>query len=123
MLREKFEELVGRLKQQEDSELFESVHYAIESCGRYIETVTAMEAVILVQRFRLEPAEYRECLMEADKRRRTTHNGLIANVSILNRICKMVELPPIFEGEVENRIEVAEFAAQVATEMFETRKL
>lgn len=120
MLREKFNELVSKLN---DKDMLESVNYAIESCGQYIEAVNAMEATLTVQRFRLDPDEFRDKLSEADKRRRNIHNGLIANVTILNRICKMVGVDPIFAGDVESRLEVADFAMQVTTEMFETRRL
>lgn len=123
MLRKKFDELVTLIEQGNDKELLETVHYAIESCGQYIEAVNAMEAIITVQKFRMEPEDYRAFLMEADKRRRNIHNGLIANVAVLNRICKMFNVSEIFEGDIEKRIEVAEFAAKVVNEMFETRKL
>ena len=123
MLREQFDGLMIKLNEKDDKGFMESVHYAIESCGRYIEAVNAMESVQLTQRILLEPEEYRAKLIESDKRRKNVHDGLIANVTILNRLCIMADLAPIYKGDVESRIEIAEFAMAVVTEMFNTRKL
>lgn len=123
MLRERFEELTKKLSIMGDDMLLESVKFAIDSCGNYVEAVNAMEAVLTVQRFRLEPDEFREAVSEADKRRRNIHNGLIANVTILNRVCVMAEVEKIFQGDTEDRLAIADFAMEVTTEMFATRKL
>lgn len=123
MLRERFEELTKKLSIMGDDMLLESVKFAIDSCGNYVEAVNAMEAVLTVQRFRLEPDEFREAVSEADKRRRNIHNGLIANVTILNRVCIMAEVEKIFQGDTEDRLAIADFAMEVTTEMFATRKL
>lgn len=124
MYREKFDTLVAALKDRSDAEDFlDDIHSCITSCGAYIEAVNSMESVITVMRFRLEPDEYREKLSEVDKRRRSMHNGLIANVTILDRICRMAEQPPIYGGDYEDRLAIAEFAMDVTAEMYETRKL
>jgi len=123
MLREKFSELVQKLKELGENDLANDVDEIINSCAKYLESVTAMESCISVLRFTLEPEEYRVRLTELDKARRLVHNGLIANVKILNRYCNMAQLPSIYEGDLESRIEIAEFARTVVDEMFETRKL
>lgn len=60
---------------------------------------------------------------ELDAERHNTHEGLILSVKLLNSICRMVGLEPIFRGNVEERVEIGDFAIQVVSELFQTRKL
>jgi len=123
MLREKFKELTEALEKLGESDLAKDIEEIINSCGKYVERVNAMEAVITTLRFMLEPEDYRQRLIEIDKSRRAFHNSLIVNIKLLNRYCKLAGLPEIYEGDLESRIEIAEFAKKVVDEMFETRKL
>ena len=124
MLREKFDTLVAAVKDRSDAtDFLDDIHDCIDACGHYIESVNSMESVITVLRFRLEPDEFRERLTEADKRRRTMHNGLIASVTILDRICRMAQIEPIYGGDYEDRLAIADFAMAVTAEMYKTRKL
>jgi hypothetical protein len=123
MLREKFSELVSRLKSINENEMAKDVDEIIRSCGNYIERVNAMESCITVLRFTLDLEDYRTRLQELDKARKLSHNGLITNVKLLNRYCKLAEMDPIYDGDLDSRIQIAEFANRVVNEMFETRKL
>jgi hypothetical protein len=49
-------------------------------------------------------------ILKLDKQRNDTHNILISNVKIINRLCKKNNLPLIYGGNEEERIEVADFA-------------
>jgi uncharacterized membrane protein len=53
----------------------------------------------------------------------SVYNVLISSVKIANRICEKYELPYLFSGNIEKRIEVAEFAIEIVTEIFELRRL
>lgn len=119
MLRDQFVELIERLQNSSYPEMIQDVYDFIDSCGKYIDKVVAMEAVIITQDTRLQKGKY----IEVEKERRQYQNGLIASINIINRICKMVEMQPIFKGDLNSRIEIAEFAMAVVNEMFETRKL
>ena len=62
-------------------------------------------------------------ILKLDKQRNDTHNILISNVKIINRLCKKNNLPLIYDGNEEERIEVADFAQKVVDELFSTRRL
>ncbi len=123
MLREKFNALVNKLISMNENELASDIEDIIDSCGKYIDAVNSMEAAITCARFRLEPEAYREYIVRLDVNRRRLHEGVIVSIKILNRLCKMAEIEPIYTGDLESRIEIAEFAMQTVNEMFNTRKL
>jgi hypothetical protein len=124
MLREKFNELLAEIEKgdnlQEDSRLIEDI---IADCGRYIERVNAMEGAITAARFRMEPEDYRAYIVELDRQRKIQHDSLIVSVRVLNRLCNLYNVPRIYQGDVQSRIEIAEFARNVVNELFDTRKL
>jgi|LSQX01.3.fsa_nt_gb hypothetical protein len=121
------QELIEKLQAYEDIDLSqdatEYIEEILKSCGEYIKRVNDMESAIQVARFIMEDKDYREYISNLDRSRKLAHDGVIANVAILNRYCRLVELPPIYKGDLNSRIEVAEFAKKVVDEYFEDRKL
>jgi len=94
----------------------------INDCGNYIEKVTGMEAAIATERFRLDPADYRELIVRLDRNRKLAHEALIASVRVVTRLCLAYQVPKVYEGPDE-RIPIAEFAKEVVDEYFAERKL
>ncbi|MGB9803119.1 DUF3232 domain-containing protein [Desulfofundulus sp.] len=99
-----------------------AVQEFIDDCGRYIERVTAMEAALQVARFRLEPEDYRQLIVDLDRGRKLAHDALIASVRLVNRLCGVYGVPKIYDGPDE-RIPIAEFAMEVTSEFFKERRL
>ena len=62
----------------------------INSMGDYVNAVLYMETGIQVARFRLEGDEFRDRVMDLDRRRKTAHDAMLGRVASLNRICSMV---------------------------------
>lgn len=100
----------------------QAVEDLIADCGRYVESVTAMEAAQAVARFRLEPKDYQALIVQLDRNRKMAHDTVIADIRLVNRLCGVYSVPPVYEGE-DSRIAHAEFAAAVAGEYFKDRKL
>jgi len=107
------------LYKNEDIEFVEK--YA-RKCGEYVEKVNAMETAINIGRYRMEPEEYREYVMELDRIRKIAHDALIADTKMLNRICEIYNYPPIYTGSLDDRNEIAEFAKKIVDEFFEGRQ-
>ena len=72
-------------------------------------------------RFRLEGDEFRDRVMDLDRRRKTAHDAMLGRVASLNRICSMVGCPAFFEGDVEDRHAVADYAITVVRSLFASR--
>lgn len=71
--------------------LFEDYHRAIYELEikKYLYACGAMDA-----------DEYRELIPRLDKTRTYTHNALLTQVSVLNRIAAEAGLPPVYDGVV-----------------------
>ncbi len=93
-----------------------------QACGEYVQAVVQMEAAIITARDRMEGREYREYLSQLDNSRQHAHEALIASVKILERICLMYQVEPVYQGPTE-RVPIAEFAMQAVEEVFRKRKL
>lgn len=117
-LSEKINDSDGQYK-KDDLEIIEQ--YPVK-CAYYIEKVANMESAIQIARFRMEPEDYRNYIMELDRSRKIAHNALISETKLLNKICQIYNYPEIYTGSFEDRNEIAEFAKKIVDEFFEKRQ-
>lgn len=117
----KFTTLVDAAHGDEDA--LEMIERSMNSFILYVQSVYAMEVRLPILRFRCEsPAELAEATMELDRSRRNAHESAIACVKVLNRICKMFGTAPLFEGDPEDRLAVADFCMDTVAAFFKERK-
>ena len=120
-IKERINALLEKIK--DDPDLVSLVRDMVDSCANYVDTVVNMENAINVYRFRVEdPSELRVMIQRLDQTRRIVHNTVISNVRIVDRLCKINGVEPVFGGLDEDRLAVAEFAKQVVDEFFEERR-
>jgi len=120
-IKERINALLEKIK--DDPDLVSLVRDMVDSCANYVDTVVNMENAINVYRFRVEdPSELRVMIQRLDQTRRIVHNTVITNVRIVDRLCKINGVEPVFGGLDEDRLAVAEFAKKVVDEFFEDRK-
>lgn len=100
----------------------EAVENFVSDCGAYVDRVTAMEAALASARYRLEPEDYRQLIVQLDRSRKYAHDALIASVRLVNRLCGLYGVDKVYDGPDE-RILIAELAIEVAAEFFKERKL
>jgi len=101
----------------------EMIENLAKDCVEYISSIINMENAINLAKTRLEGNEYRKLITNFDKRRTDTHNVVISDVKVLNKVSVLYELPLIFNGDVNSRIEVAKFAKQYIDELFNERRM
>lgn len=123
MYREKINEFIRTIAESNDIECLDLIEDLIYSAGDYVRKVNALEIGRMVGKYNKEGSEYGEHIEKLDKQRSEAHNALITNVKIINRLCRNNNLAPIYNGNEEDRIEIAEFAQQVVDELFSTIKL
>lgn len=120
-IKDRVNALLAKIKNDPDQ--VSLVRDMIDSCTNYVDTVVNMENMINIYRFRTEdPAELRVMIQRLDQTRRIVHNAVISNVRIVDRLCRINNVEPVFGGLDEDRLAVAEFAKQVVDEFFEERK-
>lgn len=120
-IKNKVNALLEKIK--DDADKTSLVRDMVDSCANYVDTVVNMENAINVYRFRVEdPSELRVMIQRLDQTRRIVHNTVISNVRIVDRLCKINGVEPVFGGLDEDRLAIAEFAKKVVDEFFKDRK-
>ena len=107
----------------DDVEVIEIIEDTINVYGDYVAYVHKMESLKPILKIKLGKDEYKNAVEEMDEKRTRIHNAAIASTKTINRVCEFNELPLFFQGNIEDRVEVAEFIKNVVTNVFENRKL
>lgn len=120
MMKEVFLQLVDTCKH--DSDLLQIIEDDMDSFRRYIDAVYSMEYSIPIIRARYEGQDVRDRIMVLDKNRRMAHDRAIVAVKRLNRYSEMYGVHKIFQGDVEDRYQVADFCQDIVDEFFGERE-
>ena len=107
----------------DDVEVIEIVEDTINVYGDYVAYVHKMESLKPILKIKLGKDEYKNSIEEMDEKRTRIHNAAIASTKIINRLCESNRITMFFEGNIEDRVEVAEFIRDVVVNVFENRKL
>ena len=106
----------------DDVEVIEIIEDTINVYGDYVAYVHKMESLKPILKIKLGKDEYKNSVEEMDEKRTRIHNAAIASTKIINRLCESNRIPMFFEGNIEDRVEVAEFIRDVVVNIFEKRK-
>jgi hypothetical protein len=123
MYREKINEFIKHISDSRDSECLELIEDLISSAAEYVKRVSILELGIMVGKHNKDGEEYREYIQNLDKQRSNAHNALINNLKIINRLYRNNNMLPIYKGNEDNRVEIANFAQEIIDELFSTRRL
>lgn len=109
---------------KDDELIIEMLNDTINDASKYVDVVTRNEALIKTLRFRLEGYDFRIRVQELDDLRRRTHNGLIANLKSLNRLLVTDKKDDLllFEGDINDRYQVADWAMEAVNNIFTNRR-
>ena len=107
----------------DDVEVIEIIEDTINGYGDYVAYVHKMESLKPILKIKLGKDEYKNSVEEMDEKRTRIHNAAIASTKIINRLCESNRIPLFFEGNIDDRVEVAEFIRDVVVNVFENRKL
>ncbi|MCL5272773.1 MAG: DUF3232 domain-containing protein [Gammaproteobacteria bacterium] len=124
-VKQKILELISAINAAENEfkkDDIEAVENAIYDAAKYIDRVIAMESAMVSARFRMEPDEYREFILNLDRGRKIAHDALIASIRLVNRLCGIYGIEKIYAGPME-RIAIAEFGKEIVDSFFAERKL
>lgn len=107
----------------DDEEMLEEIAEYIDRFPAYIHKVYTMELRKEIYRMTLEGADYREAFERIDHERHNAHELAISAITILNRLAEQANVPPLFEGDLGKRQEVAEFCMAFVREVFAARSI
>lgn len=108
---------------EDDADVLEIIEDTINSYGDYVNYVYKMESKKVIFRLKLEPLEYRALVQDMDANRTNIHNAAIASTRMINRLCETKDLEIFYQGDIDDRVEIAEFIKEVVVNIFENRKL
>lgn len=83
-----------------DSELLEIIQDALRSFEEYHTAIYSMEIRKQLLAGTVDALQYQEEIGEMDRRRTSSHNAVISNISLLNRLAEQAGLPPVYEGVI-----------------------
>ena len=83
-----------------DSELIEIIQDALRSFEEYHTAIYSMEIRKQLLAGTVDALQYQEEIGEMDRRRTGSHNAVISNISLLNRLAEQAGLPPVYEGVI-----------------------
>ena len=106
----------------DDVEVLEIIEDTINVYGDYVAYVHKMESLKPILKIKLGKDEYKNAVEEMDEKRTRIHNAAIASTKIINRLCESNRIPLFFEGNIDDRVEVAEFIRNVVVNVFQNRK-
>ena len=106
----------------DDVEILEIIEDTIDVYGEYVAYVYKMESLRPILKIKLGKDEYKNAVEEMDEKRTRIHNAAIASTKIINRLCESNRIPLFFEGNIDDRVEVAEFIRNVVVNVFQNRK-
>lgn len=106
----------------DDVEVIEIIEDTINVYGDYVAYIHKMESLKPILKIKIGKDEYKNSVEEMDEKRTRIHNAAIASTKTINRLCEFNELPLFFQGNIEDRVEVAEFIRDVVVNIFEKRK-
>ena len=107
----------------DDVDVLEIIEDTINVYGDYVAYVYKMESIRPILKIKLGIDEYKNAVEEMDEKRTRIHNAAIAATKVINRLCESNDLSLFFEGNIDDRVAVAEFMRDVVTNVFENRKL
>lgn len=120
MIKEKYIKLVDAYKDEDTIDIIQSDIVAI--C-LYFSAVCNMEVKMPVLRRTCEGEYLRDITTHLDEKRHDAHERAIAAIKRLNRYAQKKDLEPIFEGDADDRLQVAEFCKAVVDEFFDNRTM
>ena len=101
----------------------EALNDAMTSFRDYVNRVDAGEQQIRLAAVRFEGEEDREMITQYDRRRHDQHEMAIANVRLVNRLAEIYGVTPLFTGNDQERLEVADFCLDVVVKLFQNRMM
>ena len=86
---------------ENDADMLSLIDDCVTSFENYHNAVYKMETYKRLHGTNIKNGEiYRDTISQLDRDRTISHNALIANVNILNRLAEMQQLPPLYDGIV-----------------------
>lgn len=106
------------LKYKDDDIVLDYLKLTLDSFGEYIDIINKQENLAIISKYQLSAEDYKAQIVTLDRHRRMCHNTIISGIKRINLLCKENDMPLFFDGDEEDRVEIANFVLAVVTETF-----
>ena len=117
-IKEKYQALVHACS---NDDMLDIIINDMKSLEHYVNAVYNMEITIPLVLARYEGQDVRDRVEELDKNRNIAHERAILAVKRLNRFSGILGTSALFDGDVDDRYQVADFCFYVVSEVFQNR--
>ena len=88
---------------KDDTKILSIMKRCIESFEEYHQTIFKMELWLKLYSKSVSADEYKDNVSQLDKARTMSHNSVLGNVNLLNRLAEKNSLPPVYDGIVSHQ--------------------
>ena len=111
---------------RDDDKILKIIERSIASFEEYHSVIFKMELWMKVYARLVSSEEYKDNVSKLDKARTMSHNSVLGNVNLLNRLAEKNQLPPVYDGIVSHerpyRREVANAVLEYVEEIIKNRR-
>ena len=111
---------------RDDDRILKIIERSIASFEEYHSVIFKMELWMKVYARLVSSEEYKDNVSKLDKTRTMSHNSVLGNVNLLNRLAEKNQLPPVYDGIVSHerpyRREVANAVLEYVEEIIKSRR-
>ena len=94
----------------------------LDGFSKYVDIINQQENIAIVDKYRLSKEDLMERIKILDMHRRMVHNIIITGVQRINLLCRENNIDIFYDGDENDRVQIAEFAMRVVEETFNNRK-
>ena len=114
---EKIEKLIEIYR--DDDQVLKIIERSIASFEEYHSIIFKMELWMKIYARSVSSEEYKDNVSKLDKARTMSHNSVLGNVNLLNRLAEKNQLPPVYNGIVSHERPYRRDAANAVLEYVE----
>lgn len=113
-------------KNKTDTDMLKLINDGLLSLFEYHSRIGKMETWLMLYGYHnMEREDYQATYTELDKSRSISHNAVISNIGILNRLCEKHSIPLVYDSVVSqerpHRVEIADAALAYVQTIIENR--
>ena len=111
---------------RDDDQVLKIIERSIASFEEYHSIIFKMELWMKIYARSVSSEEYKDNVSKLDKARTMSHNSVLGNVNLLNRLAEKNHLPPVYDGIVSHerpyRREVANAVLEYVEDIIKNRR-
>lgn len=107
---------------KDDDLMLDFLKETLDGFSKYVDIINQQENITIVDKYRLSKEDLMERIKILDMHRRMVHNIIITGVQRINLLCRENNIDIFYDGDENDRVQIAEFAMRVVEETFNNRK-